>query len=301
MGDKLHIMDGSECIRVFADHAKARPPFVGHRHIAYGSEEWNRMVRKAQAGGAGVFFSVNGTDGTGAKAENITRIRTYYVDIDGLKNKTPALEMLITAALKPSAIVETKNGVHAYWYAARQTPVNYSEYRRVQVGLIKAFGGDKGAKDISRVLRVPGTLHLKNPSEPFKVRIVHQLPVEQTPYYTPEQLLFHYPSPPERERAEVRIVESPKRWEAFLEDLSNWSPVEGERNSVMLLAAGVGVAFGVAEEDYIDTMYPIVRSWETGRNELSELRRVARWAYARGNPIPPAVLKKRGVPIRRGL
>lgn len=292
-------MGGVECLRVFPDNPRASPPFVGHRHLEYGSREYEQFIEVAQKHGAGVYFSVNGTDGVGAKAENIVQVRTHYVDIDGLEDKRPVLEKLITAKLKPSAIVETKNGVHAYWYAKKQTPVDHKLYTRVQKGLIEAFGGDKSAKDIARVLRVPGTWHLKG--EPFLCRIVHQLPELLTPYYTAEELLSEYPHPKEKPLKQVKIQKKPGRWGKFLEDLEAWEPVPGERNQVMLLSAGVAIAFGVDKSDYIDTMLPIVQTWDTGRNEEAELTRVANWAYERGNPVPAFVLRRRGVPIRRGL
>lgn len=297
----LHILKGKSSFRFFADHKQASLPFVGHVHLEYRSDDYNELVEKMQAAGAGVYFSVNETDGKGAKAENIIGVRSYYVDIDGLTDKGPVLEQLITATLKPSAIVETKNGVHAYWYAEERTPVNYEQYRRVQLGLIKAFNGDTSAKDIARVLRVPGTMHLKDPSDPFQVRVVHQLPESETPYYTAQSLLYRYPSPKQKKYEPIRVRQSPRAWSMFLEDLNRWDPIPGERNNVMLLCAGVAIAFGVSEDEYVDTMHPIVETWNTGRNVKGELRRVARWAYSRGNPIPAKVLKSRGVPVRRGL
>jgi len=295
----LHIMGGKESIRVFADHKNAKPPFIGHKHVEYGSREYHRLVESAQDAGAGVYFSVNATDGRGAKQENIVRTRTYYVDIDGLKDKTPALEALITARLKPSAIVETKNGVHAYWYARTQTPVNLAQYKKVQLGLIKAFNGDRSAKDIARVLRVPDTWHLKDPDDPFLVRIVHQLPEHETPYYDANDLLAVYPAPQQPPRRHVRVQRNPNRWDAFLEDLNSWTPIPGERNNVMLLSAGVAIAYGVPQDEFVYSMLPICETWNTGRNVHNELRRVANWAYQRGTPIHPAALKARGVPVRK--
>lgn len=296
----LHILEGLSSFRFFPDHPDARLPFVGHVSLTYGSEQYHNTVKRMQDAGAGVYFSVNQTDGRGAKAENICRVRSYYVDIDGLSDKSEALERLITARLTPSAIVETKNGVHAYWYA-REHGVDFSLYKRVQSGLVKAFDGDKSARDIARVLRVPGTLHLKDPSNPFEVRLVHQLPKGEAPIYTGQQILSFYPAPPELRPPVVRPVDSPTSWVALLEDLSRWSPVPGERNNVMLLCAGVAIAYGVDQHTFVETMHPIVDKWATGRDVRSELGRVARWAYARGNAIPAKVLRSRGVPVRRGL
>lgn len=297
----LHILTGQNSFRFFADHPKAKLPFVGHINMEYGTDRYHSTVKRMQDAGAGVYFSVNKTDGRGAKAQNIVAVRSYYVDIDGVQDKAPVLEKLITARLTPSAIVETKNGVHAYWFAKESGSVDFALYSRVQSGLIKAFDGDKSAKDIARVLRVPGTLHLKDPSNPFPVRLVHQLPKEQAPYYTGQQILSFYPSPAEKRPAVVTPVNSPASWLALIEDLSGWSPVPGERNNIMLLCAGVAIAYGVDQESYVETMLPVVKGWNTGRDVLGELRRVARWAYAKGNAIPAKVLRSRGIPLRREL
>lgn len=295
----LHIYGGLECVRFFPDNKSSSPSFVGIRHVQYGSSEWDSLIKSMQAQGNGAFISVNGTDGKGAKAENINRIRSYYVDIDGLEDKQPALEALITAKLKPSAIVETKNGVHAYWYAKTQVPVDYNSYRQVQRGLIKAFNGDESAKDIARVLRIPGTMHLKG--EAFEVRVVHQLSKELTPYYSPEQLLAEYPAPPSIEHRPVRVKNDSKAWGLVIEDLSKWEPIKGERNMVMLLCAGVAIRYGVSMEVFIETMYDVAKDWGLERSIRSELHRVASWAYSRGTPIPASVLRTRGIPVRKGL
>lgn len=297
----LHIMGGVECVRFFADSKSIRPSFVGNKFLTFDSPEYHNAISEAQTQGAGAFFSVNRTNGHGGKAKDIIAVRTFYVDIDGLKDKTDALTRLLTAELKPSAVVETRNGVHAYWYAVSQTPVDIARYRQVQNGLTKAFGGDDSAKDIARVLRIPGTLHQKNPEEPFLVRIVHQLPRTLTPYYSSDEILEVYPSPPEKEHVHVSVRNSPVAWRFYVEDLAKWEPIEGERNKIMLLSAGVAIAYGVTMDAFVSSMYNVVRGWNLGRNAHAELKRVATWAYERGNPIPAAVVRRRGVPIRRGI
>ena len=56
------------------------------------------------AHGAGVFITVNETDGKGRKKENITRIRAVFQeDDDGFDGEFP---------LKPSIVVETSPELH---------------------------------------------------------------------------------------------------------------------------------------------------------------------------------------------
>lgn len=64
---------------------------------------------------------------------------------------------------KPSAIVRSGGGWHAYWFIR---PVlvaddNRDELNRLQHRWTEHTGGDIGAADIARVLRVPGTYNLK--------------------------------------------------------------------------------------------------------------------------------------------
>lgn len=77
----------------------------------------------------------------------------------------------------PNLVVETKNGLHAIWLydepldvtgATEERRAQFaSTYAEIQRSLITLFNGDPGAKDLSRVLRLPFTWHLKNPSNPF--------------------------------------------------------------------------------------------------------------------------------------
>src|SRR5690606_25672207 len=62
------------------------------------------------------------------------------------------------------------------------------------------LGGDMKARDISRVMRVPGFLHQKDPSNPVAVKIVNEFPEN---VYTREQILEAFePYPGELEELE---------------------------------------------------------------------------------------------------
>ncbi|TYP70744.1 DNA-primase RepB domain-containing protein [Paenibacillus methanolicus] len=71
--------------------------------------------------------------------------------------------------LRQAMIVETKNGYHAYW------PVHggaIAKFVPIQNALTKKFGSDPHITNLSRVMRVPGFYHMKNPDRPFLVRVV---------------------------------------------------------------------------------------------------------------------------------
>jgi hypothetical protein len=300
---KLWIMGGIESVRFFSDN-KLGPQVIRQAFVKFESDEFNKLIEDMQAMGCGAFFSVNRTNGRGATLSDIMNVRSYYLDFDGIEDKDELLLELLSAKLQPSAIVETKRGFHAYWYAAEMLPVNKDSYAEVQRGLLEAFrdhGADGAAKDLARVLRLPGTLHLKDPSDPFMIRIVHQRSARATPYYKRADLLAAFPASERKFRIPEVSVTNPESWLLYLEDLGSWESKPGERNMIMLLSAGVALKFNVTIDEFVSGMLPIVRAWGIGRNEVDELWRVGKWAYAKGTAIPPYVVRGRGVPIRKGL
>jgi hypothetical protein len=117
--------------------------------------------------GAGVFVTINETDGGGRKSENITRIRAVWQeDDDGFDGAFP---------LHPSMVVETSaRHFHRYWLLADDWPADErgrADFAAVMERMVESYGSDKNAKDTSRVLRFPGFLHRKS-STPHLVHIV---------------------------------------------------------------------------------------------------------------------------------
>ena len=117
--------------------------------------------------GAGVFVTINETDGSGRKSENITRIRAVWQeDDDGFDGAFP---------LQPSMVVETSPGhFHRYWLAADDWPADEhgrADFAAVMERMVESYGSDKNAKDIARVLRLPGFLHRKSKT-PHLVHII---------------------------------------------------------------------------------------------------------------------------------
>ncbi|HVT36312.1 MAG TPA: DUF5906 domain-containing protein [Nevskiaceae bacterium] len=131
-------------------------------------ERW-RWLSRMNDQGAGVFVTVNATDGEGREARNITRVRALFVDLDGAP-----LDPVMQAPLLPQIVVESSPGRwHAYWLV-RDCP--RKDFRQYQRGLIARFQADKSVHDLPRVMRVPGFIHRKH--EPFVSRLhaLHELP-----------------------------------------------------------------------------------------------------------------------------
>jgi hypothetical protein len=129
-------------------------------------DHWNEICR-LQNQDAGVYVTVNQTDLKGRKKENITRVRSVYVDLDDAP-----IDPVLEHELEPHCIVESsENKWHAYW----RCDIDKEDFTALQKTLIKAFGGDKSVNDLPRVLRLPGCYHLKSKdgskAEPFMTRI----------------------------------------------------------------------------------------------------------------------------------
>lgn len=126
-------------------------------------EQHAETLIRQQSEGAGVFVTVNETDGKGRAAGNIVRVRALFVDLDG-----SPLEPVTKHVIQPSITVESSNKrFHAYWLTD-ECPL--AEFKPAQQRLSSQFGGDRSVCDLPRVMRLPGFLHQK--AEPFLTHII---------------------------------------------------------------------------------------------------------------------------------
>ena len=120
----------------------------------------HRELAQMNLGGAGVFVTMNETDGTGRKLSNIIRPRAVWIEDDTYSN--------IPTPLQPQIITETSPGkYHKIFIVDRMSP---ADHRRLQDTLVANYGSDPDAKDLARVLRVPGFFH--NKRDRFRSRLV---------------------------------------------------------------------------------------------------------------------------------
>ncbi|WP_138755985.1 DNA-primase RepB domain-containing protein [Paenibacillus sinopodophylli] len=70
--------------------------------------------------------------------------------------------------IKDTMIIETKNGYHIYWVVQG---ASVHKFVPIQKALAKKFSSDPMITNLSRVMRIPGFFHMKNPESPFMVKI----------------------------------------------------------------------------------------------------------------------------------
>lgn len=120
-------------------------------------------------GNSDAYFYVNG----GRKQYAINTISCCFVDIDAgrdssgnylpskevMKFKQDALDTINDFPVKPSWVVDTRNGYQMYWILddESRTLINKTTWNGIQKKLVNYFGGDARAIKINQIYRVPYT------------------------------------------------------------------------------------------------------------------------------------------------
>jgi len=219
-------------------------------------------LEKLNKNGAGIFVTINCTDGKGRKHDNVVSVRAVFVDLDGAP-----LEPVMQWALPPHIVVESSPGrYHAYWLV--DDTVRVTDFTGLQKKLAKLFLGDPTVHDLPRVLRLPGFFHRKG--KPFRTRIEH---LDATlPRYSLSELraalaeVAGAAQPASGEvdlpaRSETPAIESdqPGNIQAAIEYLLNDAApaIEGQRgnDTAYGIAAEVRGRFGLLEKTCFELMW----------------------------------------------
>jgi GTPase SAR1 family protein len=123
--------------------------------------------------------------GSTVEGRDIDTFKWVFVDCDhkaaGYVNKEAFIEELFkNENLPPTRIVDSGNGVHAYW---KVTDLDAISYLRFQRRLCRLFNTDEATGMICQLMRVPGYLNNKQ-EEPKACELLYEDNVE----YTSEQL-----------------------------------------------------------------------------------------------------------------
>lgn len=177
---------------VALDPEKKLPP----EGMTFAPEKWAEMHSWIieREGKRNLYYHLNepveGAPHRKLEKADITAIRAVHVDIDprdvderDLQKKQAHLEserqrlktlveQLGAGAVAPSICIDSGNGVQLIWRLetkldARQ---HLEDVEAQNQGLIEKLGGDRSTRDISRLLRLPGTLNIPGPDKLAKGR-----------------------------------------------------------------------------------------------------------------------------------
>lgn len=130
---------------------------------------WPRLVA-ANANGCAVHVTINSTVGARRTAKSVDRIRKHFIEIDG----TATLEQILAGPFKPEWINESSPGkYHVYFANAGDVADDLKGFKPRQMQLATRYNSGRESVDLPRVLRLPGFLHQKDPSNPFLVKTVY--------------------------------------------------------------------------------------------------------------------------------
>ncbi|HEU5103127.1 MAG TPA: hypothetical protein VFU22_29100 [Roseiflexaceae bacterium] len=99
--------------------------------------------------------------------EEVAALNTLYAEYDeaDFGSKDAILEHIATLPALPSVTIDSGGGYHCYWLLDEpyvlDSPAARERAKDLQAGWVALVGGDNDAKDLSRVLRLPGTLSFK--------------------------------------------------------------------------------------------------------------------------------------------
>lgn len=129
-----------------------------------------------------VYFMVN--SGAGYRNEDVDKINSVFIDLDCGRDENKSyysndivslykqrkLTDLYNFILKPSYIIETRNGFHVYWLLKEGATIE--QFQKCEEQLINYFDADKQVKKLAQLMRVPNYYWCKDTNDKFKIEII---------------------------------------------------------------------------------------------------------------------------------
>jgi P4 family phage/plasmid primase-like protien len=128
--------------------------------------------------GENLFFGVCTREGGGRK-EHVREAVCFFADLDFKKyqgGESEAWERLNAFQYKPTFIIHSGNGIHAYWFL-RDAVEPSKKIESILRGIAQNLKSDMAICELARVMRIPGTFNYKN-GDKKECRIIAHNPEE---------------------------------------------------------------------------------------------------------------------------
>jgi len=214
-----------------------------------------------------IYFGVCPRSRKVGTKDAVKNVHCLWADLDAKDfpgGKPDALKRLQEFALRPSVIVDSGHGYHAYWLLRETEQIaNADDVQKVESylkALAAALGADLHAAELARVLRVPGTFNVKDPAAPLLATIIHFEPERQYNLSDFEFLAFAHLEKPTTHKA------NPPGWIA--EALAGLR--EGNRNATFAKIVGRLHRDGWQPKDILALLIPHATATGFSERELEQ-------------------------------
>jgi hypothetical protein len=233
----FRLFPGVKTIQTFDD--KGKNPFLTkilHFRDPLSTPMCNKLLELNRSG-AGIYLTINETDGTGRLAGSVVKVRAAFADLD---------QAPLYPALKydPTLVTESSPGrFHCYWFAS---DIPKEAFTELQKSIAILLNSDPKVHDLSRVLRIPGFFHLKG--DGFLSKIYGG----SGRHYTYRSLVEMFPPQKVKKLSNIRYIHSDKE------------NTEGD------FKGGYGVSAGMRNSHLIQIIGGMLKrkcSWEYIRDE----------------------------------
>jgi len=140
-------------------------------HKAGTFDQCEKWLGKNNSEGWGCFFAVNKLDPRLDADHKRTEAMLTQISAIWCEDDTPRGQARMDWPITPNLVVNTSpNKYHYYWLTSLGVSAEEKEeWKRVMATMVDVHGCDNQAKDLLRVLRLPGFYHVKNIKQPFRV------------------------------------------------------------------------------------------------------------------------------------
>ncbi|MCR6732849.1 MAG: DNA-primase RepB domain-containing protein [Afipia sp.] len=157
------IPESKECLAEFAKMTPAERMKISFKHRGRLSKKpVVDLLKRKNAEGYAIFFTLNATDGNGVKRENVVAVRALPLDMDG----APLPDKF---EVEPSLIVNTSPGKFQCFWPISESK-DFAAYEDMARRLAAHYGGDPAVCDVAHVFRAAGFYHWKG--NPFRSGII---------------------------------------------------------------------------------------------------------------------------------
>jgi hypothetical protein len=170
----------------------------GHKnHVFFESMPFYDGIIKQYNNDCGVFMMPNHSGAAATKNTDIKYCNAVFIDIDD--GPLPGF-----FPIEPSAIIsrDDNQGHHVYWFINRSE--DFKSWENVQKVLIKYYKSDAAIKNLSRIMRLPGTINNKPKRNQQKYNIVQ---LNKKRYDLDDVLNAHFDKTGILERIKKRAIE----------------------------------------------------------------------------------------------